>query len=313
MAGIRRKPRTVSTPKTSAQEPEKTIEQQHKEFRDSAMQTTKTDTNDQNPTPKIDNQVELEGGSKINLTDEPFAKPTIERDYTDAGINSSKTSQQKAAPVQQPTAKAAVNTAPEGEFQPTPPTAGDGEFEPTPPTSDEDPDYVGEHNPDGGDATSPFNIPSGSANDLVDFGAQGLNYLIGVFGPLLVGVKLHPEFYNFKGMVDDIKDHNAKNTERLKFDNEDIEMIRKPLVAMMQEKGIRGLTNGEQLLVAFLMIGVKKAKVIMEVRKENKIMENKWLEAIYEKNPNKRPVNNEKKEGATLQPEPELVEVEEVA
>lgn len=308
MAGIRRKPKPVSTPKTSAQEPEKTIEQKHKEFRDSAMQTNKTEQN--NTAPKIDNQVELEGGTKINLDSEPFAKPTIERDYTNEGVGAPKQTPPKTPPVQQ-TAKQTVDTPPAGDFEPTPPPASNGEFEPTPPPPDEDPDYVGEHNPNAGDGTSPFNIPSGSANDLVDFGAQGLNYLIGVFGPLLVGVKLHPEFYNFNGMVDDIKEHNAKNTERLKFDNEDIEMIRKPLVAMMQEKGIRGLTNGEQLLVAFLMIGVKKAKVIMEVRKENKIMENKWLEAIYEKNPNKRPAEkSESNNNAASQSEAELVEVE---
>lgn len=309
MAGIKRKPTKPkpSTEQGTGTENQKSLEQQHKEFRDSSMETVKPN---ENQTPKIDNQVELEGGTKINLDNEPFAKPTIERDYTDAGINTNKTAQPKVQTSDKgniPPQKPPVNgteAPPAGDFEPTPPS---GDFEPTPPPS-EDPDYVGEHNPEAGDGTSPFNIPSGSANDLVDFGAQGLNYLIGVFGPLLVGVKLHPEFYNFKGMVDDIKEHNEKNTERLKFDSEDIEMIRKPLVAMMQEKGIRGLTNGEQLLVAFLMIGVKKAKVIIEVRKENKIMENKWLDAIRGSAPQNK--GSEKRQNPP--DEPPLVEAEEV-
>ena len=62
---------------------------------------------------------------------------------------------------------------------------------------------------------------------------------------MLVGVKLHKEFYNYNGVVEQIKEQNEKNTERIKFDNEDIDMIREPLVAMMQEICIRVLTNGE--------------------------------------------------------------------
>lgn len=309
MAGIRRKqakPKPSTEQGTGTEKP-KSLEEQHKEFRDSAMETVKPN---ETPTPKIDNQVELEGSIKVDLYNEPFATPTIERDYTDAGINTNKTAQPKVQTADKgniPPQKPPVNgteAPPAGDFEPTPPS---GDFEPTPPA--DDPDYAGEHNPNPGDGTSPFNIPSGSANDLVDFGAQGLNYLIGAFGPMIFGVKLRAEFYNFEGMIDDIKKHNEKHAERLKLDSEDIEMIRKPLVAMMQEKGIRGLTNGEQLLVAFLMIGVKKAKVIMEVKKENKIMENKWLEAIRASNPQKpsaaKPIAKDD--------EPELVVAEEVA
>ena len=59
------------------------------------METVKPN---ENQTPKIDNQVELEGGIKVDLHNEPFATPTIERDYTDAGINTNKTAQPKVQP-----------------------------------------------------------------------------------------------------------------------------------------------------------------------------------------------------------------------
>lgn len=308
MAGIRRKPTKPkpSTEQGTGTEKPKSLEQQHKEFRDSAMETVKPT---ENQTPKIDNQVELEGGTKINLDNEPFATPTIERDYTDAGINTNKTAQPKVQPEpkvnpQPANPKASTEAPPAGDFEPTPPS---GDFEPTPPPGDDD--SAPEHNPEAGDGTSPFNIPSGSANDLVDFGAQGLNYLIGAFGPMIWGLKKHPQFYNFEGMIEDIDEFNAKISEKLKIDSEDIEMLRKPLVAMMQEKGIRGLTNGEQLLVACLMIGVKKVKVVLEVKKEVKIVEKKLFQRIDGVAPQRTATDAKNKNDDN---EPPLVEAEEV-
>jgi hypothetical protein len=253
--------------------------------------------NDKTTKTPIDNQVELEGVGKINISEEPFARPTVERDYTDAGVNSHKTAstvndKAKADTAQpNPNPQNPKDTAPANDFEPTPPNE---EFEPTPPG---DEGYAEQHTVnDGGDGTSPFNIPSGSANDLIDFGQKGLNYAIGIFGPMLVGVKLHREFYNFKGAVEQIKEQNEKNTEKIKFDDEDIDMIREPLVAMMQEKGIRGLTNGEKLVVGLLMIGVKKAKIVVEIRKENKILENNLMDLIRSQAPKQSGPKEEPKE-----------------
>jgi hypothetical protein len=269
-------PKTVEETQTTKQ-----TETSHNEFRKGMEEELKKST-------PVDNQVELEGGGKINISEEPFARPTVERDYTDAGVNSHKTAstvndKAKANTAQpNPNSQNVKDTAPANDFEPTPPN---DEFEPTPPG---DEDYAQEHIVnEGGDGTSPFNIPSGSANDLIDFGQKGLNYAIGIFGPMLVGVKLHREFYNFKGAVEQIKEQNEKNTEKIKFDDEDIDMIREPLVAMMQEKGIRGLTNGEKLVVGLLMIGVKKAKIIVEIRKENKILENNLMDLIRSQSPQK--------------------------
>lgn len=293
------KKRTPRAKKTT--EPPNPADEKHKPAEETQQTTKQTETshnefrkgmedqlNDKNTKTPVDNQVELEGGGKINIEDEIFARPTVERDYTDAGVNSHK----KASTVNDkgkanteqpnPNPKNANDTAPASDFEPTPPN---GDFEPTPPGDD---DYAQEHTiNEGGDGTSPFNIPSGSANDLIDFGQKGLNYAIGIFGPMLVGVKLHREFYNFKGAVEQIKEQNEKNTEKIKFDDEDIDMIREPLVAMMQEKGIRGLTNGEKLVVGLLMIGVKKAKIIVEIRKENKILENNLMDLIRSQSPQK--------------------------
>lgn len=284
-------------PAEETQQTTKQTETSHNEFR-KGMEDQLNEKNTKTP---VDNQVELEGGGKINIEDEIFARPTVERDYTDAGVNSHKKAStvndkattdanggSKKPPIGNTTAN---DSTPSGDFEPTPPN---GDFEPTPPGDD---DYAQEHIVnEGGDGTSPFNIPSGSANDLIDFGQKALNYGIGIFGPMLVGVKLHPQFYNFKGVVEEIKEQNEKNTEKIKFDDEDINMIREPIVAMMQEKGIRGLTNGEKLVVGLLMIGVKKAKVIVEIRKENKILENKLMDLIRSQAPKQSGPKEEPKE-----------------
>ena len=303
------KPKQNPTQDQAPADDARTIEKQHQEFRKSMEPAS-----NQNTSKPIDNQVELEGSGKIDISSEPFARPTVERNYTDAGINSHKTAatanDKPGAKEQAPNPKQPVNdSAPANDFEPTPP---EGDFEPTPPEGDDG--YAETHTVnEGGDGTSPFNIPSGSANDLIDFGQKGLNYAIGIFGPMLVGVKLHQEFYNYTGVVEQIKEQNEKNTERIKFDNEDIDMIREPLVAMMQEKGIRGLTNGEKLVVGLLMIGVKKAKIVVEIKKENKILENNILDLIRSQSPKKAPTKKEEMEKPSSNDENiELVEVEEI-
>lgn len=290
----------------------KSIEKQHQEFRQSMEPA-----NNPNTSKPIDNQVELEGLGKIDISSEPFARPTVERNYTDAGVNSNKTAatandkpitDASGASKKPPTGN---DSAPSGDFEPSPP---EGDFEPSPPPEGDE-NYAETHNiNDAGDGTSPFNIPSGSANDLIDFGQKGLNYAIGIFGPMLVGVKLHREFYNYNGFVEQVKEQNEKNTERIKFDNEDIDMIREPLVAMMQEKGIRGLTNGEKLMVGLLMIGVKKAKVIVEIKKENKILENNLLDLIRSQAPKQATVKKDEadKTNSTDDASIPLTDVEEV-
>jgi len=307
------KPKPNPTQDQTPADDSKTIAEKHNEFRKSMEQNT-----NQNTSKPIDNQVELEGGGKIDISSEPFARPTVERNYTDAGINSHKTAAtandktitDANAGTKKPATgnTTASDSAPANDFEPTPP---EGDFEPTPPEGDDG--YAETHTVnDGGDGTSPFNIPSGSANDLIDFGQKGLNYAIGIFGPMLVGVKLHKEFYNYNGVVEQIKEQNEKNTERIKFDNEDIDMIREPLVAMMQEKGIRGLTNGEKLVVGLLMIGVKKAKIVVEIKKENKILENNLMDLIRSQGPKKAPAK--KTEPETVKQDEdnvELVEAEE--
>ena len=279
---VKKEKNVVDDKTTDTTKTDETLYNQHKNFRDQMSEQN------QNPTPEKTtgkNEVELESLGKINLDEEPFARETIQRDYTDAGINSNKAASNTQANAN---TNASDKTDPNiNQSEPSPPSGDDFGSEPSPPNPQDDPSYAGEFQPGGenGEQTSPFNIPTGSANDLVDFGAQSLNYAIGIFGPMLVGIKIHKEFYNYSGIVDDIKEQNDKNTERIKFDNEDIEMLRKPLVAMMQEKGIRGLTNGEQLLVALLLIASKKAKLVVEIRRENKILESKLLSKIRSQNP----------------------------
>jgi hypothetical protein len=58
--------------------------------------------------------------------------------------------------------------------------------------------------------------------------------------------------------------------EPIKFSNDDIDMIRGPLIDMLRGREINNLTIGKKLVIGLLLIAVKKAKVIVDIRKEKK-------------------------------------------
>ena len=68
----------------------------------------------------------------------------------------------------------------------------------------------------------------------------------------------------------------------IKFGIDYIDILDEPLIGLMNKKGVKDLTNTEKLVVGLLLIGVRKAKVVVEIRKENKIHEENLM-ALIEK------------------------------
>lgn len=278
------------------------IHDKHKEFRDKAAESAEPVKETVNNEPVLENYQSAH----------PFESPTIERDYTTQGYK-------KDTPPTQPQSNAGSGSQKppiDGGTEPTPPPMDD--YEPTPPPTD-DPNYAGEHNINdgqapGADPTNPFNIPAGSAEDLVDFGAKSLNFLIGNFAGLLVGIKVKPEYYSIKDnrerAVDIIKQWNDNAVEKLKLDAEDVAMLKGPLVKILQQKGIRGLTPGEELLLACALIAAKKVRIIAELRNDKKQFISR-LDNIV-KNMKGPTVDPQPEATAPPSDEPETVEVEEV-
>lgn len=244
----------------SSEETSKPIEEQHKEFVKAAEESVKQNSANE---PVLDTSFK-----KQAETQHPFETPTIERAYTDSGIKSGAT--QNAAQ-QAESIGGQSNTV----------NSSTQEFEPSPPPPEDDPNYADTHQPNdtSGDLNS-MNIPRGSAEELVKWGAKTLNYLIGNFGSLIINIKIKPEYHSIRDhettAAKIIKEFNESNAEKLKLDDEDIAMLTPPIVRLLQEKGIKGLTAGEELMLAVAMVAAKKVKVIVEIRGEGKRLEKRF-------------------------------------
>lgn len=261
----------ITTNNTPAME-EAPIEEQYKDFRKAAEESAKPNTSANEPV--LDTSFKKTAPDpKASEASHPFETPTIERDYTDAGIKNKAT----ATPPPQQSAGAQQTASTQQPITDT--------FEPTPPPPDDDPSYADTHNPqDGpqGEGLGTMNIPRGSAEDLIEFGAKAINYLIGNFAGLLVGVKIRAEYHSIRdeqtSAANMIKEFNDESVEKLKLDSEDMAMLKPPLVKLLQEKGLRGLTTGEELGVALLFIAAKKGKQVMEIKAEGKRLEARFAE-----------------------------------
>lgn len=253
---------TMADQKTNAEdtagENQNNTHEQHKEFLKAAEDSVK----------KNANEPILETTAKKAESFHIYETPTIEREYTTQGI--------KKEP-------ASVNSDAGSSIPPKPPTdstasaSAQNNFEPTPPPVD-DPDYADTHNPSEEDKKPGFKIPAGKLEDMVDMGAKALNYLIAKFGGLLVRIKIKPEYHsirdNKKALVDIITEFNDKAIEKLKLTEEEIEMIRGPLVKILHEKGITGTTPQTDLIIALLVVCAGKAKDIVEIKSEGKKITN---------------------------------------
>lgn len=270
---------------TSGEAPEQTgvngepenLEQQHKDFKASLV-PVQTDDNITPPdlTPKLE---QPKVTSVMDVATEHNAY---------VGDQRTTTNQNPPPPVNNQLPPGNNNPPPPGS-DPPPPPGGNAGFQATPPPSDPtDAPEQPPPPPPGATPGDPFTIPAGTAEEVIDWGFNLVNYGIKEFGPYAVAMKFSKGFYaklpeklalETKSLV---KSTATKNAARLVFTPEEQNMIKKPLAKGMNEAGVRGLTWKEELLAVSLIVGAKKATVIGEIRSENRTMAEK-IEANLEK------------------------------
>ncbi|MEN8901231.1 MAG: hypothetical protein ABF247_08020 [Nonlabens sp.] len=105
------------------------------------------------------------------------------------------------------------------------------------------------------------------------------NNVLAVGGGYFVKIRKHQEFYEFEEIIQVVDQQNDKNVERIKLDKEDQALLR-PLLAQVLRKKAKKLTPEQQLMGAVISILMKKAQVVMEVRAENSLLENRILDIV---------------------------------
>ena len=138
-------------------------------------------------------------------------------------------------------------------------------------------DYEGNDEPQPTDED--FELPLSQANQAADALLGMSNNVLEVGGGYFVKISKHKEFYEFDEIITVIDQQNDKNVARVKLDKEDKALLR-PLLAQILRKKAKKLTPEQQLMGAVLSILMKKAQVVMEIRAENNILEERILDII---------------------------------
>lgn len=124
-----------------------------------------------------------------------------------------------------------------------------------------------------------FEVPLAQANQAADAILGMSNNVLAVGGGYFVKIRKHQEFYEFEEIIQVVDQQNDKNVERIKLDKEDQALLR-PLLAQVLRKKAKKLTPEQQLMGAVISILMKKAQVVMEVRAENNLLENRILDIV---------------------------------
>ncbi|WP_179022131.1 hypothetical protein [Winogradskyella forsetii] len=124
-----------------------------------------------------------------------------------------------------------------------------------------------------------FEVPLAQANQAADAILGMSNNVLAVAGGYFVKIRKHQEFYEFEEIIQVVDQQNDKNVERIKLDKEDQALLR-PLLAQVLRKKAKKLTPEQQLMGAVISILMKKAQVVMEVRAENSLLENRILDIV---------------------------------
>lgn len=134
-----------------------------------------------------------------------------------------------------------------------------------------------------------FDMPLSQANQTADALLGITNNMLTAGGSFFVKVKKHQEFYEFSEIVDVIDAQNEKNVDRILLDKDDKALLR-PLLSQVIRKKAKQLTPEQQLMGAVASIVIKKGQTVMEIRAENKNLENRLIEIIKEQ---KEQANND--------------------
>ena len=124
-----------------------------------------------------------------------------------------------------------------------------------------------------------FEVPLAQANQAADAILGMSNNVLAVGGGYFVKIRKHQEFYEFEEIIQVVDQQNDKNVERIKLDKEDQALLR-PLLAQVLRRKAKKLTPEQQLMGAVISILMKKAQVVMEVRAENSLLENRILDIV---------------------------------
>ena len=124
-----------------------------------------------------------------------------------------------------------------------------------------------------------FEVPLAQANQAADAILRMSNNVLAVGGGYFVKIKKHQEFYEFEEIIQVVDEQNDKNVERIKLDKEDQALLR-PLLAQVLRKKVKKLTPEQQLMGAVISILMKKAQIVLEVRAENNLLENRILDIV---------------------------------
>lgn len=209
------------------------------------------------------------------------SQPMVERAYAMENPAESQMEQQQA---QEPVKQAVV----EEKLNPALSTPANNQFEPEPEPFKfvmndinnegfDDRDLVNQGN--GGSAEPLPEMPNANAKQMADFILGSANFVIPLVGGRFVSVKIQKEFYEVQGFVETINQQNERNLERIKLTKEEIDYLRPILIAVIKEKNAQ-MTPMGQLLMALALIGAKKTSDVMEIRKENKKLEDTLVEMI---------------------------------
>lgn len=134
---------------------------------------------------------------------------------------------------------------------------------------------------EGAAADEYFEVPLKQANQAADALLGMTNNVMEVGGGYFVKIKKHKEFYEFDEIVQVIDQQNDKNLKRIRLDDEDKALLR-PLLAQVLQKKAKKLTPEQQLMGAIVSILMRKAQVVMEVRAENLVLEERILDIVRE-------------------------------
>jgi len=126
-----------------------------------------------------------------------------------------------------------------------------------------------------------FELPSGHARQAANTFLGITDNLLEVGGGFFVKVRKHKDFYDFEEIVQVIEEHNHKNIQKIKLDEEDKILLRPLLIAILKKKA-KKLTPEQQLIGAVLSILIKKVKIAVEIKAENEILIERILEIIRE-------------------------------
>lgn len=126
-----------------------------------------------------------------------------------------------------------------------------------------------------------FEVPLAQANQAADALLGMTNNVLAVGGGYFVKINKHKEFFEFEEIIQVVDTQNNKNIERIKLDKEDQVLLR-PLLAQVLRKKAKKLTPEQQLMGAVVSILMKKAQMVLEIRAENGLLEDRILDIIRE-------------------------------